>query len=151
MTYLRQRNRLHPRGTTFPALGWLQHEMNRLFEATPRGSAAPGPAVTVHETDLAYEARFLVPGADSESLAVAVEGDVLRVSGERAGIPEGAHRTGARERSAGSFARSLEFPAPVDAEHVAARYRDGILHVTLPKAEAARARTIDITFADDQE
>ena len=146
MTQLRQRNRLHP----FSTLGWLHDEMGRAFERTPRPTRQWSPAFTLHETDLAFEARFAIPGADADTLNVSVEGEVLRVSGERRGVPEAADRAVTRERSTGKFSRALEFPAPVDPEHVQAAFQNGILHVTLPKAASARPHTIAIKFNDEE-
>ena len=163
MTYLRHVNRLRPTRAMPPALGWLQQEMDRLLEShagrgshsgtgdgTGRRTAAWRPPLVAHETELAFEVRLVVPGADPDSLSVSVEGRALTVAGERAGVPDDAVRRLARERSAGSFSRTLELPAPVDAEHVEARYRDGVLLVTLPKAAEARARKIDITFEEQE-
>jgi len=147
MTYLKQRNRLHP----FATLGWLQNEMGRMLETAPRPDRGWRPAFTLHESEIAFDVRFALPGADPATLDVNVEGNVLRISGERAGIPDDARRRLTHERSTGAFTRALEVPAPVDAEHVGARYVDGVLHVTLPKAAEARSRRIEIRYDDDEE
>ncbi len=151
MTYLRQLNRVHP----FETLGRLHDDMRRralgqMHAATaPRAKRAWQPPFTLHESELAFEVRFLLPGVDPERLEVSVEGDVLRVSGERPGIPDDARRRFTNERCTGAFARAIEFPTPVDSEHIAARYRDGILHVTLPRAAEARPRRIDVRYDTD--
>jgi len=72
------------------------------------------------------------------------EGNRVTVAGERkAAEPANAvwHR---QERFAGTFARELTLPAPVDADKVEARFEHGVLKVTLPKSEAARPRKIAI-------
>jgi HSP20 family protein len=147
MTYLRQINRLRPMTT----LGWLQTEMDRMREAAPKRRSDWSPPFTLHESDLAFDVRFALPGADPEQLDVGVEGDVLRVSGTRPGMPDDAQRRFTHERTTGKFTRALEFPVPVDAEHVQARYLNGVLHVTLPKAAGARSRRIEIRYEEDEE
>ena len=146
MKHLRATNRLHP----FTTLGWLQDEINRASQTAGRAAAAWSPPFTLHETDTAFEVRFEVPGADVAQLDVAVEGSVLRVSGERAGFPDAARRRLTRERSTGKFSRTLDLSAPVDSEHVRAQYRKGILHVSLPKAAGARAHNIAIRLDDEE-
>ena len=118
------------------------------------GRARPGHKLSLGDVvrvpPMRMAPRQALPGADPESLDVAVEGNVLRVSGERAGVPDEATRRFSRERSTGAFSRAFEFPAPVDAEHVQARYQHGVLHVTLPKAAEARPRQIAIRFENEE-
>jgi HSP20 family protein len=147
MTYLRQINRLRPMTT----LGWLQTEMDRMFEAAPKRDSDWRPSFTLHESDVAFDVNFSLPGADPEQLDVSVEGRVLRVSGVRTGIPADARRRFTHERSTGKFSRSLTFATPVDAEHIQARYLNGVLNVTLPKAAEARSRRIEIRYDKDEE
>lgn len=124
---------------------WLRTEMDRLFDsAAPFQSASWAPPLTLHETEGAYDVRLPIAGADPEKIDIEVEGGVLRISGRREGIPADAERRFAVERFAGEFQRALRLPAEVDASAVAAHYRDGILHVRLPKAEEARPRRIPV-------
>lgn len=140
MRYLTHGEALDP----FAPFDWLRGEMDRLFDRV----AAPGddwtPAATLHETESAYEARLPVAGADPEKIDVNVEGGVLRVSGERPGVPEDAERRYTTERFTGRFRRELRLPTVIDAEKVEAHYHDGILRITLPKAAEALPRRIPV-------
>ena len=103
------------------------------------------PRMNVAETEAGYVAEALAPGVDPKSFDVSVKENMLTISGEKKG-PEGAkpetfHRS---ERAAGKFVRTIELPAEIDAAEVKALYRDGVLTVSLPKAEAAKAKRIQI-------
>jgi HSP20 family protein len=130
--------------------------MDRVFESVPAGRVwplgfLPGsaarqyPRMNVAEGEDSYLVEALAPGVDPAKLEVTIKEDVLTVSGEKK-APEGVgsdafHRS---ERAAGRFVRSLELPGEVDVEKVKASYVDGILTLTLPKAERAKARRIEI-------
>mgnify|MGYP003574407146 FL=1 len=129
------------------SLGWLRGEMNQLFERSAMGSRDTAtPPITLHETERAYEVRLPLPGADPGGLEIQVEQNVLRISGERTGVPSDATRRYAGERMTGAFRRSAELPAAVDAEAVEAHFRDGVLSVTLPKAAEALPRRIPVAL-----
>jgi len=124
--------------------------MNRLFNhlgVTPswRGLSFQYPAVNVWEDDSTVHAEAELPGLPQDQVEVYVtEGNQLTVQGERklAERPSGTwHR---RERGFGKFSRTVTLPADVNSEKVEARLENGILHVTLPKSEAARSRKIDV-------
>nr|NIQ93207.1 Hsp20/alpha crystallin family protein [Desulfuromonadales bacterium]NIR33245.1 Hsp20/alpha crystallin family protein [Desulfuromonadales bacterium]NIS39552.1 Hsp20/alpha crystallin family protein [Desulfuromonadales bacterium] len=86
----------------------------------------------------------LVPGIDAENLELSVMRGVLTLSGERKaenGKEKTWHR---RERGAGKFMRTVELPVEVDADKVKAEYANGVLTVTLPKAESAKPKRISI-------
>jgi HSP20 family protein len=91
----------------------------------------------------------LAPGVDPESIDLAVIRNVLTISGEKRRHPEDIkpeafHRS---ERAAGKFVRTIELPVEVDADHVKAEYKHGILMVTLPKAEAAKPKQISVSVS----
>ena len=124
--------------------GYERADLDRLFES-PRGSdVAHVPPLALSETETAYEVRLPLPGADPERLDVHVEGNVLRVTGERDGVPDDAARRYVVERLAGRFERQLRLPARVDAEGVVAEYEHGVLRLVLPKAAEARPRRIEV-------
>lgn len=102
------------------------------------------PPINVWEDEGHFYAEAEVPGLQMEDLEILVVGDELTVKGGRkTAAPEGAtyHR---QERGAGSFKRVLQLPAEVHAEKVTATLRGGVLTVTLPKAEAAKPRRIQV-------
>lgn len=102
-------------------------------------------ASNVFESDKSVVVRLEIPGLEKENTAVEVVGNTLIVSGEKRF--EGEHSEG-RYRvfqcAYGSFQRSVRLPVPVRADQAKADYRRGILEINLPKAQAARPRTIEV-------
>ncbi len=123
----------------------FQDTVNRLL--TPEGAAARPwtPAVDVFETENDLVLRADVPGIDMKDIEVRMENGNLCLKGERKFNKEskenGYHRV---ERSYGAFTRYFTLPETVDAEKVAADYKDGVLTVTLPKKEVAKPRSIKV-------
>ena len=99
----------------------------------------------MHEDKDSYTVRIEVPGLRREDIEVSLQDGSLTIAGERKveTIKEGTevHR---QERCYGKFSRVLTLPATVAADHVKAAYKDGILTVTLPKAEEAKPRQINV-------
>jgi HSP20 family protein len=138
----------------------LQREINRLFDDSfgvalaPRaGNGVPTlltPSIDVKETDKGIEIEAELPGVDEKDIQVTLEDDVLTIKGEKK-LEKEESRKGyyMSERSYGSFLRTLQVPAGIDAEKVAATFAKGVLKVTLPKPAAAQAKTkkIDIKNA----
>ena len=130
----------------------LRTMMDRLFDtafapAAWGGWTAPGAAgfgADVYETDNGYTIQCLLPGIDPQNVAVTVQDNVLAISGEstRRG-PEDA-RPVLQEIGYGRFRRHFTLPAPVEAGKAEATYEDGLLSITLPKAESARPKTIQV-------
>jgi len=135
---------------TRPSLAWpmfgrlnnLQDELEQLF-ASPQGWA---PLLDVHEDKDAYSIRVELPGMRREDIEVSLQNDALVISGERKAetLKEDTevHR---QERSYGKFSRVLTLPSAVAGDQVKAAYKDGILTVTLPKAEAAKPKAIAVS------
>jgi HSP20 family protein len=131
----------------------FRREMDRLMTdvlhaASESGWPFPGrnqPAVNMWETAEAVHLELEVPGIQAEQLDISVMGSevTLRVSRQDAS-PEGVtyHR---RERPVGEFARVVRLPVEVEADRVSAELRNGVLTVTLPKAQAARPRKIQVS------
>lgn len=85
-----------------------------------------------------------VPGVNKEDIEVQVKGRSVRLSGGKAvGYPDASavHR---RERAAGRFDRVLSLPIEIDPDHVEAEFRDGVLTVSLNRAERDKPRTIKV-------
>jgi HSP20 family protein len=84
-----------------------------------------------------------IPGIDAKDLDLSVAGDVLTVRGEKKEETQAGGRQFHRvERRYGRFTRTLALPASVDADHVEATTRAGVLEVRLPKKEEAKARRV---------
>ena len=95
------------------------------------------PLLNVRSLDHSFIVTAELPGISSDDLEIKIEDDTLTIRGERRprhlGDGERYHR---RERSVGAFRRSLALPGRIDAEHVSAAYKDGVLTVTLRKKRA---------------
>ena len=105
------------------------------------------PTVNLSEDPNNFYVQFLAPGVDKDSLDVTMSKEILTVSGQKNMKckdvkDENYHRC---ERASGSFTRSMELPAPVKDENVKAEYKNGILFITLPKAEEAKPKRISIS------
>jgi len=140
------------RGDVFGELTHMQEEMNRFFDeffGEHRRGLAEGawlPAVDVSETDGALVVRAELPGMSHEDIELNVQDNVLTLKGEKKQETqeekENFHRL---ERSYGSFTRSFTLPAGVKQEDIKASFKDGVLEVTMPKVEEAKAKKIAIT------
>ena len=104
------------------------------------------PAVDVRETEVQYEVSAELPGLTKDDVEITFDNGVLNFKGERQsqaeeGDDKSFHRI---ERRYGSFSRSFVLPTEVDTERVAASFKNGVLTITLPKAERARSHKINI-------
>jgi HSP20 family protein len=131
----------------------LSDQLNRLFEITGSGRPAESfgdwtPALDASEDKDKYVVSVEIPGMKKEDINVTVHDGVLTVSGERRhekDVKEGTvHRT---ERYYGKFSRSVSLPSAVQADKVAAAYKDGILSVEIPKAEEAKPKQIEVKIS----
>jgi len=135
----------------------LRKEMDEMFRGAGFGpmletAFLPGvgtrryPRINVREDADHFYLDALLPGVDAANLEMNVVGSALTLSGERVGVEDNNGRTWHRhERGAGKFLRTIELPMEIDAAKVKAEYKDGVLHVTLPKAEAAKPKRIAIS------
>ncbi len=105
------------------------------------------PKVDVFQTDKDVVVKAEIPGVSRKDLSLYIDENSIRLSGqtkkEEEVHKEDVYRT---ERYFGSFSRAIPFPVEVKSENAKAEYRDGILTVTVPKAEpsSSRGRKIDI-------
>ena len=100
--------------------------------------------LNVWETIEGYEATFLAPGLDEQSINVTVHDDTLAIEGKlRFDIPEGA-KVVWQEFGPATFRRSIRLGAAVDPARVEALYQNGLLTLRMPKAEHARLRHIQV-------
>jgi HSP20 family protein len=137
----------------------LRREIDRAFEefgfqTEPAFRAAflPGrlargyPLVNVHEDRDHLYVEAMAPGVDPNSLNLTVVHNSLTISGEKKGAPaevkpESFHR---EERAAGKFVRSITLPVEIDDQNVKAEFKNGLLLITLPKAEKAKPKQINV-------
>lgn len=104
------------------------------------------PAIDVVEKKEAYLMYVELPGAQRSQIAVSFEKGILTISGTKPAIErnDGETRIYVSERMTGTFERSVRVPEFVDAEHISATFVDGLLTVTVPKAQAAQPRKIQV-------
>ena len=135
----------------------LRSEVDRLFEGFPfrmpslrMGGpgrlAAAAPAIEMSETDRSYKVSAELPGMDPDNVDVSFEDGVLRIAGEKKEEREENER-GYRfsERSYGSFERMITLPAAADPEKISAKFRNGLLSVTVAKdGKKQKTRSIRI-------
>jgi HSP20 family protein len=134
----------------FAAAPEVERLMSSFFASPQGGAPASGravPALNVWENEHALHVEAELPGYSLENLEITTLGNELTIAGSRTeATPENAtfHR---RERTTGGtsqFKRTLRIGVPIDAEKIAAKLEQGVLTVTLPKAEAAKPRKIEV-------
>ncbi|HEX8961471.1 MAG TPA: Hsp20/alpha crystallin family protein [Rhodocyclaceae bacterium] len=138
---------LFPRDV-FAELDRLQREIQQAVDFSPsiRGVGRGGfPAMNIGGTAKSIEIYAFAPGVDPASLDVQIEKGVLTIAGERKADarPEKAS-VHIDERFAGRFRRVVTLPDDVDAGNVQAKYRDGVLHISIARKEAAQPRRITV-------
>jgi HSP20 family protein len=144
---------LNQPGSLFGQLELLRREFDEAFgiSGLPSSirSVSPGtfPAVNVGRTPTSVEVYAFVPGLDASKVDVTLDRGVLRITGERASdIPDkdAPVQIYARERTAGSFTRSVSLPDDVDPTQVNASYRDGVLQISIALRESAQPQRITV-------
>jgi HSP20 family protein len=136
----------------FGRLSNLRDEIDRLFdvplaELARTSSLLSGwtPALDLHEDKDSLVVKVEVPGMKKEDIEVSLHDGTLSISGERKSDQtfEGAEVYRA-ERFFGRFQRTIALPTAVAADQIKAQYKDGVLTITLPKAEEAKPKQIDV-------
>jgi HSP20 family protein len=103
------------------------------------------PLVDLYQTDQDVHVKAVLPGVKPEDVDIQVSGDTLTIRAETKHEEEKKEATyHLREQRYASYARSILLPAAVQADKAKAEVKDGILHLTLPKAEAAKAKVIKV-------
>lgn len=132
-------------------LAGIQERIHRMLADAParvaydEGFGAWVPPVDVFEKGDHLVIRAEVPGIERNDIDVRVENGVLQIRGERKADPDAQARSAYRlERVHGNFTRSFTLPTTVDANRISAKYRDGVLHLEIPKAESAMPKKVPI-------
>ncbi|MEW5830547.1 MAG: Hsp20/alpha crystallin family protein [Chloroflexota bacterium] len=128
----------------------LREAMDRLFDdafTRPFGvrTGWSAPAMDMYQTDNEVVVTAAVPGLKANDAQISVAGDTLTIRGEFKEKSESNDKAyHIREQRYGSFERSLTLPTPVVADKARAEFEDGILTITLPKAEEVRPKVITV-------
>jgi HSP20 family protein len=138
-----------------PEVRTIQSEMSRLVNEFFRGGMRDKrawkqsfwtPAIDMCEGDQAFTLTAELPGFSKDDGQVELKNNRLTLKGERkreSDVQEKQYRR--VERVYGAFERSIKLPAVVDADKAEATFKDGVLKLTLPKAEEAKPKPIRIT------
>lgn len=144
-----------PRYMTFPAMNrWvdLRDELDNLFDLSASLGRNPQdqlfsawtPALDLYHGKDNVTATVELPGMRKEDIEVSLHDGTLTISGERGSEKSEGENAERTERFSGKFRRSISLPTRVDGNKVSATYKDGILTVTLPKAEEAKPKQIQV-------
>lgn len=134
--------------SSFSDFDQVRREMLRLLDAATDGApdqAGVFPPMNITQDDDNFYLRAEIPGIKPAELSISALRNRVSISGKRE-IPREHDRVSyhRKERPEGGFNRAVTLPTEVDAERVDARYADGILTLTLPKAEQAKPRQIAV-------
>ncbi|MBI3948746.1 MAG: Hsp20/alpha crystallin family protein [Armatimonadetes bacterium] len=150
---------LRPTWDPFVDMLTLRDQVNRLFEEsaarTPVRERREGiaqrvwsPPVDISEDKDEITLAVDLPGVSQSDIDIQLEGETLIIRGERT-LPDQGEATCVRaERLSGPFMRTFTVATPVEGDKVSASYRDGVLMVSIPKAEETKPRRIAITAGD---
>ncbi len=129
----------------------MQREIDRMFDRFRGGQSDEGsligwsPVVDILEEENQYIVRAELPGVDKNDVKITVENSQLTIRGEKKQEEEKEGRNYHRvERSYGSFYRSFSLPTTVLSSKIEAAFADGVLTVTIPKAEEAKPKAIEV-------
>lgn len=130
----------------------MRHQMDRFASGLNTGveadiqKAGVFPALNLTEDDQNYFIRAELPGVASDDLDIQATGKNISISGVRKIPPEAeGARYHRREREAGKFARVFTLPGIVEADNIKAAFSDGVLKISIPKAEESKPRKISIS------
>jgi len=140
----------------FRHLSTLREEIDRLFQSPMEELTRSSqqmlsgwlPALDLYEDENNFHVKAELPGLKKEEISISLHEGVLTLAGERLENDRFKKAEVYRaERFLGRFQRTLTLPSPVVAEKVKATYKDGILHVVLPKTEESKPRQITVNVA----
>jgi HSP20 family protein len=133
-----------------------QRDFNRLFREAFSPVFGEGelstrtwaPPVDIYENGESLVLKAELPGVNPDDVEIRVEDNTLYLKGERKFEKEVKEQNYHRvERSYGTFTRTFSLPNSIDADKVAASYKDGVLTLTMPKKEEAKPKSIKINVS----
>jgi HSP20 family protein len=137
----------------FSEIDTLQRQMNRLFEKLmptdggERMSFAFTPAAELEETDDAIHLKLEVPGLEKQDFNIEATPESISISGERKSESKTEENGVTRsEFRYGKFQRVIPLPSQIQNNKVQAEYQNGILRLTLPKAESEKHKTVKVNL-----
>jgi HSP20 family protein len=119
-------------------------ELDRLSEQAGRGSRSPVMPMDAYRHGDAVVINFDLPGIDADSIELTVEKNVLTVKAERGWQASEDDEVIVAERPQGSFSRQLFLGEGLDLDHIEANYDAGVLRLTVPVAEQAKPRRVQV-------
>jgi HSP20 family protein len=132
----------------------IQREINRVFDNFVRGGMQADesfatsywtPAVDIVEQENEYLVKMELPGVNKDEVKISLESNILTIKGEKKQEKEEKSKNLHRiERSYGSFQRSFTLPTTVKSDKIDAVFKDGVLSVSLPKAEEMKPKQIEV-------
>jgi len=137
----------------FNGLLRLQEQLAALLGASPESRALGGwssgiyPPINIFRNKDGVILRAELSGVRPEDMSITVEGQQLTLAGERRPPDTSAMACYRRERPFGKFSRSMRLPDDLDMQRVEAQFRNGVLTLTVPVAEAAKPRQITVKAA----
>jgi HSP20 family protein len=134
----------HPLDALFDLQRSLEARLDSDWLRGSTGGTGAFPSINVFQQGDSLVAILEIAGVDKGDLEIQAKDNAIRISGKKAiAYPEGVsvHR---RERLSGSFDRTLTLPMQIDADAIKAEYRDGVLALSIPRAESDKPRTIRI-------
>lgn len=121
------------------------NESLSMFGRMEEDSIVWAPRMDVEETDDAYIIHADLPGIDKKNLHISLQDNVLTIKGERKYEEKKETKNHFQlERAYGNFYRTITLPEKVKEEEIKAKYKDGVLTITLPKSEEAKPKMIEI-------
>lgn len=129
----------------------MRRDMDHIWDRFSKGFSSPtlqqgwSPSLDLWETEHSLVVGIELPGIDPKEIDITVTGDTLIIAGEKK--QEGDERktnSHLKERNYGRFSRSIRSPVTIDPDRVEARYRNGVLLITLGKIESIKSKRITI-------
>jgi HSP20 family protein len=129
----------------------MRKEMDRIWDrfsqefSTSTSGQDWNPALDLTETENSLVVEIEIPGINPDNIDISITADVLTFTGEKKKEAEEKGKTyHLVERIYGKFSRSIRLPTTVNPDQVEARYKDGILRITLGKTEVAKSKRIEV-------